>query len=178
MCRLCITVFTQMCDPPEAFSCSLHGSLFCMLGLNSMSYHSLHLRYCNGVDVTMILFPLSLLRVLTCPCQVSSLSANEKMGLPFISGSSTSSQPSTPSPFISEGTHASHLKACIDRYPRSYFSGPTNSLLLLSPLYTSMEPDFKSRNLSLFPSPTLLGSESLSLHTMLSIVPLKLTSSP
>lgn len=108
----------------------------------------------------MTLFPLSLLRGLTCPCQVWPLSADEKMGLPFLSGSSASAQPSSPSPFISEGTHASHLKAYIDGCPRSYFSGPTNSLLLLSPLYTSMEPDLKSRNLSLLSPATLLRSES------------------
>lgn len=124
------------------------------------AYHLLHLWYCNGVHVTMILFPLSLLRVLTCPCQVWPLSADEKIALPFLSGSSTSAQPSSPSPFISEGTHTAHLKAYIGRYPRSYFSASTNSLLLLSPLYTSMEPNFKSRNLSLFPPPTLLCSEN------------------
>lgn len=35
-CRFWITIFIQMCDPPEAFSCSLCSSLFCVLGLNSL----------------------------------------------------------------------------------------------------------------------------------------------
>lgn len=34
-CRFWITVSIQMCNPPEAFSCSLHSSLFCVIGLNS-----------------------------------------------------------------------------------------------------------------------------------------------
>lgn len=159
-CRLCIIIFIQMCEPPKAFSCSLRGSLFCMLSLNSMPI----ICYIYGIVMEYTLPWSSSLcpfwESLTCLCQVKPLSADEKMGLPFLSGSSPTALPSSPSPFISEGTHMSHLKAYIDRYPCSYFSGPTNSLLLLSPLDTFMEPDFKSRNLSLFPSPTLFRSEN------------------
>lgn len=115
----------------------------------------------------MTLFPLSLVRGLTCPCQVWPLSADEKMGFPFLSGSSTSAQPSSPSPFISEGTHASHLKAYIDGCPSSYFRGPTNSLLILSPLYTSMESDLKSRHLSLFPPQLCSTLEAIPSHNAL-----------